>query len=135
MLEWSIALYFSKIDLAEFVLNRCITQTEDGLGRQRSIEGDDIADYSPVNSGVPEIQYNYAYLEDIAVQQNAHGQLQHQQSFLQDDEPDGPASQRDIESASQVTPHSGDNHVLKWMVCFTHTKYIHLVIPSADHTY
>lgn len=110
---------FPQLVLAEFVLNRCVTQSSDGVGQQLSIEGDDTTDYSPIGSGGP-VEYNYAYLKDIAVKQDAKGQLMHQQSFMQDDETNGPVS--DVESVRQVTPQSSENHILKWMVCLTDIK-------------
>lgn len=105
------------------MLNRCVTQVEKGLSRQLSIQGEDTIDYSsvdsdhPEDSSCPEVYYNYAYLEDITVQQDANGQVQRQQSFMHD-ETDGPIIQEDSESASPLTHQSSDNHVLKWMVCF-----------------
>jgi len=106
--------------LAEFVLNRCVTQSSDGLGRQLSIEGDDAIDYSPIGSGGPVVEYNYAYLEDIAVKQDAKGQVLRQRSFMQDDETDGAAAE--VESVRRVTPQSSENHILRWMVRFTDIK-------------
>ena len=141
-------LYLSKLDLAEFVLNRCVTQVEKRQSQQLTSEDEDSIDYSsansdspedsdcqedsdcpedsdspedsdcPKDSDCPEVYYNYGYLEDITVQQDAKGQVLRQQSFMYDDETDGPIIQKDIESASPLTSKSSDNHVLKWMVCF-----------------
>jgi len=121
MVTYTFISSFPKLELAEYVLNSCVTQASDGRGQQLSIEGDDVIDYSPSGAG-PTILYNYGYLEDVAVDQDAKGQVLRQESFIQDDETDGPADQGDIESVRQVTLQSSENHILKWMVRFTDIK-------------
>ena len=93
--------HFQTIDLAEFVLNRCIRFTEEDStdGKDNRTDGEDSTD-----SDHPEVEYDYTYLEDITAQKNQ-------------DETD----QGDIESSKPVSLRDNDNHVLKWMVCLRNT--------------
>lgn len=99
--------HFQTIDLAEFVLNRCIRFTEEDStdGKDNRTDGEDSTDGADsTDSDHPEVEYDYTYLEDITVQKNQ-------------DETD----QGDIESSKPVSLRGSDNHVLKWMVCLRNT--------------
>ena len=120
--------HFQTIDLAEFVLNRCIRFTEEDStdGKDNRTGGEDSTDGKDNRTGGedsthakdnrtdgkdnrtdgdhPEVEYDYTYLEDITAQKNQ-------------DETD----QGDIESSKPVSLRDNDNHVLKWMVCLRNT--------------
>ena len=58
---WFNLLHLLLIDLAEYVLNKCITKSQPE--RQISISGENFVD-SPTVAGDQPVHYNFDYLED-----------------------------------------------------------------------